>query len=85
MAALAVNAPRRGRVGPSLLSAAIAGASLVSAGSLEDARRTFEQRFVRAALARAGGHRGRTATDLGLSRQGFAKLLRRLGLRDDQG
>ena len=85
MTALAVSAPRRGRVGPSLLPAAIAGASPVGAARLEDARRTFEQRFVRAALARAGGHGGRAATDLGLSRQGFAKLLRRLGLRDDQG
>jgi MFS family permease len=34
--------------------------------------------FVRAALARAGGHRGRAATELGLSRQGLAKLLGRL-------
>ena len=84
MTALAVSAPRRGRVGPSLLPAAIAGASPVVAARLEDARRSFEQRFVRAALARAGGHRGRAATDLGLSRQGLAKLLRRLGLCDDQ-
>ena len=73
MTALAVSAPRRGRVAPSLLPAAIAGASSVGAARLEDARRTFEQRFVRA------------ATDLGLSRQGFAELLGRLGLRHDQG
>ena len=78
MAALAVCAPRRGRVGPSLLPAAIAGAVTGDATTLEDARRTFERRFVRAALARAGGHRGRAATGLGLSRQRFAKLLRRL-------
>ena len=85
MTALAVSAPRRGRVSPSLLPAAIVGASPIGAARLEDARRTFEQRFVRAALARAGGHRGRAAADLGLSRQGLAKLLKRLGLCDDQG
>ena len=78
MAALAVGAPRRGCVGPGVLPAAIAGAVTAGAATLEDARRTFERRFVRAALARAGGHRGRAAAELGLSRQGFAKLLRRL-------
>ena len=39
-----------------------------------------ERDFVRAALARAAGHRGQTATALGLSRQGLAKLLQRLHL-----
>ena len=37
---------------------------------------------MRAALARAGGHLGRAATDLGLTRQGLAKLLRRLSIDD---
>ncbi|MBE3096727.1 MAG: sigma-54-dependent Fis family transcriptional regulator, partial [Planctomycetes bacterium] len=79
MAALAVSAPRRGRVGPASLPAALAGPAESSSGTtLDEARRVFEQRYVRAALARAGGHRGRTARDLGLSRQGFAKLLARL-------
>jgi DNA-binding NtrC family response regulator len=48
--------------------------------SLESARLKFEQRFVRAALARAAGHRGQTAAALGLSRQGLAKLMQRLQL-----
>jgi DNA-binding NtrC family response regulator len=51
--------------------------------TLDEARRHFEARFVRAALARAGGHRGRAAADLGLSRQGLAKLMDRLGIRED--
>jgi MoxR-like ATPase len=83
MAALAVSAPRRGSVGPSGLPAMIAElASTSAASTLEEARRLFERRFVRAALARAGGHRGRAAASLGLSRQGLAKLLARLKLDD---
>jgi DNA-binding NtrC family response regulator/tetratricopeptide (TPR) repeat protein len=82
MAALSVSAPRRGSVSTACLPAVIAGAE-IRAGTLEQARRTFERRFVRAALARAGGHRGRTATALGLSRQGLAKLMARLELSDD--
>jgi DNA-binding NtrC family response regulator len=40
----------------------------------------FDTRFVRAALARAGGHRGRAAAELGVTRQGLAKLMDRLGV-----
>lgn len=81
LSALAVSAPRRGTIGPSSLPAIIAGvASTYAAETLEAARRHFETRFVRAALARAGWHRGRAAADLGLSRQGLAKLLARLDL-----
>jgi Nif-specific regulatory protein len=81
LAALAVSAPRRGVIGPALLPSAIAGAADMSVPvRLEEARRHFEARFVRAALARAGGHRGRAAVDLGLTRQGLAKLLDRLGI-----
>ena len=47
---------------------------------LDEARLSFERRFVRAALARAGGHRGRAARALGVSRQGLAKLLKRLAI-----
>ena len=47
---------------------------------LEDARRSFEERFVRAALVRTGGHRGRAAAELGVTRQGLTKLLVRLGI-----
>jgi DNA-binding NtrC family response regulator len=81
LTALVVAAPRRGVVGPTALPSAIATAAQPEAGeSLERARHKFEQRFVRAALARAAGHRGRTAAALGVSRQGLAKLMERLQL-----
>jgi two-component system, NtrC family, response regulator AtoC len=81
LAALAVSAPRRGAIGPAGLPAAIARAAVESASvTLNQARRRFEERFVRAALARAGGHRGRAAAELGLTRQGLTKLLGRLGV-----
>ncbi len=81
MAALAVSMPRRGSVGPSALPATIGRLVEAKSGAtLEEARRSFEERFVRAALARAGGHRGRAARELGVSRQGLVKLLARLDL-----
>ncbi len=81
--ALAVNAPPRGVVGPARLPRAIAVAGgLAMAQTLDAARRSFEERFVRAALARAGNRPGRAARDLGLTRQGLRKLLRRLGIDD---
>ena len=83
LAALAVHAPPRGRVGPARLPAAIVGAGQPGAGeaiTLAEARRRFEERFVRATLARAGGHRSEAASALGLSRQGLAKLITRLGI-----
>ena len=50
----------------------------IEATTFEAAREEFERRYVRAALVRAGGHRARTARALGVSRQGLAKMLRRL-------
>jgi DNA-binding NtrC family response regulator len=47
---------------------------------LDEARRLFEERFVRAALARNGGRRSVAASELGLTRQGLAKIMNRLGL-----
>jgi len=79
--ALVAAVPLRGVVGASELPAAIArAAELSSHESLESARLKFEARFVRAALARAAGHRGRAAAALGVSRQGLAKLMQRLNL-----
>jgi DNA-binding NtrC family response regulator len=52
----------------------------ISARNLDAARQDFERRFVREALARAGGRRSRAAADLGVTRQGLAKLIVRLGL-----
>ncbi len=81
MAALAAAVGSRGSVGPGHLPAVIAGqAPGATAQNLDEARRTFEARFVRAALARAGGRRTQAASDLGLTRQGLAKLMARLGI-----
>jgi DNA-binding NtrC family response regulator len=79
MAAMAVSAPRRGTLGVAALPAGIGrvdGEGL----TLDEARRRFDAGFVRGALARAGGSRSRAATELGLSRQGLAKLMERLGI-----
>jgi two-component system response regulator HydG len=78
IASLAVHAPRRGRVVPSMLPAHIARSAAAGAPTFEDARQEFERRYVRAALAQSGGHRARAARELGLSRQGLAKMMRRL-------
>jgi two-component system response regulator AtoC len=78
LAALAVRSPKRGVVPPSALPAVFADKGAGDAWRLDEARRTFEERFVRAALVRTGGHRGRAATELGVTRQGLTKLLTRL-------
>jgi transcriptional regulator with PAS, ATPase and Fis domain len=80
MAALAVAAPARGIVRPSLLPPAITGSAVVTSSRLSEARAQFERRYVEVALARAGGSRTRAAADLGLSRQGLLKTMARLGL-----
>ena len=76
---MAAHAPRRGRVGSSLLPARL-GAAPLATGSFEAAREDFERRYVRAALAQSGGQRQAAARALGVSRQGLAKMLRRLGI-----
>jgi DNA-binding NtrC family response regulator len=80
LAALAVHAPPRGRIGGAEVAAVIGLAPPAEALTLEQARARFEQEFVRGTLARAGGRRGRAARELGLTRQGMAKLLKRLDL-----
>ena len=80
IASIAVHAPRRGRIVPAMLPAQIARAARSAATTFEAARADFERRYVRAALAQAAGHRSRAARSLGVSRQGLAKMLRRLGL-----
>ena len=82
IAALAVHAPRRGRVAPALLPPHVAGVAGRATTSFEEARLDFERRFVRAALARAGGRKAVAARQLGVSRQGLAKMMKRLGLGD---
>jgi transcriptional regulator with PAS, ATPase and Fis domain len=77
--AMVVTVPARGVVGAGHMPAAIARATKADRlETLDMARLQFEQRFVRAALARAAGHRGQTAAALGITRQGLAKLLQRL-------
>jgi DNA-binding NtrC family response regulator len=78
-----VHAPRRGRVGATLLPAQLAAVPLATGSSFEVAREEFERRYVRAALAQAGGQRLAAARALGVSRQGLAKMLRRLGIEGE--
>jgi transcriptional regulator with PAS, ATPase and Fis domain len=80
LAALAVRAAKRGVVSASALPPQFAVTGRADAWTLNEARRTFEHRFVRAALVRTGGHRGRAAAELGVTRQGLTKLLTRLGI-----
>ena len=80
MAALAVAAPSRGRVPPTLLPAAITGATTVTAVRLAEARAQFERRCIEVALARTGGNRTRAAAQLGVTRQGLLKTMSRLGI-----
>jgi DNA-binding NtrC family response regulator len=80
LAALVVRAPKRGVVPPTALPPQFGLAARDDACRLDEARRTFEARFVRAALVRTGGHRTRAAAELGVTRQGLTKLMARLGL-----
>ncbi|MFN7984066.1 MAG: sigma-54 dependent transcriptional regulator [Vicinamibacterales bacterium] len=84
LAALAVRSPRRGLVPPAALPTQFTGAVNDDSSDLEAARRTFDRAFIRAALVRTGGHRARAAAELGVSRQGLAKLMARLDI-DDPG
>jgi DNA-binding NtrC family response regulator len=86
IAALVMIAPGHGRVGArhvrQVLRASDTDAPWVS---LTAARRTFEQRTVATALARHAGRRAAAARELGLSRQGLAKAIKRLGLAPETG
>jgi transcriptional regulator with GAF, ATPase, and Fis domain len=80
LAALAVRSPRRGVVPPTALPPQFAESGARGAWRLAEARRTFDEQFVRAARVRSGGHRGRAADELGVTRQGLTKLMTRLGI-----
>jgi DNA-binding NtrC family response regulator len=69
-------------VGADVLPSHLAAAAPLATGSFEAAREDFERRFVRAALARTGGRRTQAAEVLGVSRQGLAKMMRRLGIEE---
>lgn len=83
LTALAAQGPRLGRIGAREVSGALgrrAPSGPCQATTLDEARRRFDERFVAAALARAGGRRSRAAASLGVTRQGLAKLMMRLGM-----
>jgi DNA-binding NtrC family response regulator len=83
MCALVVSAPGRGRVAARHVQKVIGAIETVDetpGQSLDEARLAWERRTVSAALERHGGSRSATARELGLSRQGLGKALRRLGL-----
>ena len=86
LASMLVSAPRSGSIKPSALPMHIArAAALERSATLADARRQFDERYIRAALAKAGGHTVAAARELGLSRQGLTKLMGRLGIVERQG
>lgn len=81
IAGLAVVAPTRGRVAArhvDLVLATTGGARHAPPMSLDHARRLCERQTVAAALARHAGRRSAAARELGLTRQGLAKIIRRL-------
>jgi DNA-binding NtrC family response regulator len=85
LASMLVTAPRAGLIGASALPAHIARvAASERDATLAVARRHFEERYVRAALARAGGRTSAAARQLGVSRQGLTKLMGRLGIEGKQ-
>src|SRR4030095_4998356 len=87
IAALVVAAPPRGRVSARHVDQVLfhtAPAVDAPGVRLEAARRTFERRIIMAALTRHAGRRHAAAAELGLTRQGLTKALRRLGLASDE-
>jgi transcriptional regulator with PAS, ATPase and Fis domain len=88
VSALVVSAPARGRVSARHVGQVLGAAGEAAAAPampLDRARRTFERRAVAAALARHGGRRSAAARELGLTRQGHAKAIKRLGLAPAPG
>jgi DNA-binding NtrC family response regulator len=81
IAALAVSAPARGRVTARHVERVLAATGCgpgLPARSLDSARLDCERRTIAAALARHGGRRAPAARELGLSRQGLSKAIKRL-------
>jgi two-component system response regulator HydG len=82
IAGLVLVAPARGRVtGRHVAQVLAQGAKQTDDPlPLETGRARWEQRAVAAALARHGGRRSAAARELGLTRQGLSKAIKRLGL-----
>jgi two-component system response regulator HydG len=80
---MAVHSPSRGRIPATAVPGHVAQAVVAAGGTFESARSEFERRYIKAALAAAGGQRTRAAEALGITRQGLAKILRRLALEGE--
>ena len=81
LSALAVLAPVRGRISARHVAQALGDSNARPAvAKLGQARATAERQTVAAALARHGGRRTAAARDLGLTRQGLTKAIKRLGI-----
>jgi DNA-binding NtrC family response regulator len=84
IAALAVGGPTRGQISPKDVEAVLADRALSGGPSgpllLSAARLLCDHRVVSSALARHAGRHAPAARELGVSRQGLAKLIRRLNL-----
>jgi DNA-binding NtrC family response regulator len=85
LSAVAAEAPARGVVRALALPAHIGTGAARPGLTLEQARRLSDERSIREALLLSGGHRGRAALALGLTRQGLAKLVDRLQLDTTRG
>ncbi len=81
VASLVVRGTQRGVVGSDGLQSAL-GTAAQESQTLSQARTFLERNFVRVAMVRAGGWRGKAALALGLSRQGLSKLLKRFDIED---
>ena len=87
IAGMVVASPPRGRVTARHVEQVLTHAKPVAeipGVKLEAARKTFERRVIMTALSRHAGRRHAAAAELGLTRQGLAKALRRLGLAGDE-
>ncbi len=82
---VAASGPARGLVTRDDLGALWAGPVSEAPPTLDEARRAFEARFVQLAFERCGRRPAAVARELGLTRQGLAKLTARLGLARDGG
>jgi DNA-binding NtrC family response regulator len=82
IAGLALAAPARGRVTERLVAQVLGDRDRqdTKVVPLDAARRDLERRLVAAALARHAGRRSAAASELGLTRQGLAKAMKRLGV-----
>ncbi len=81
--AVAAAGPSRGLVGRDDIGGIWQGPERERPATLDEARRAFDTQFVRAAFERCGRRPAAVARELGLSRQGLAKLTSRLGLTRD--